>query len=347
MAKISVSIVGASGYTGRELIGILSRHPNVKLTHLSSESHSGEPIHQLHKQLYGRCNLFCEKLDIKKFAENSEVIFSALPPSAGVEIINQFFSLGRKVIDLSADFRLKDKSAYEQWYNFKHSYPALLSKAVYGLPELFREKIKKARIVANPGCYATAITLGASPLLTQKWVKKDTFVADAKSGVSGAGKKLSLKYLYSQCNENFSAYNVALHRHTPEIEQTFTENFGCRTKVLFVPHLAPMDRGIFATLYFDLTKKIETGEALNLFANFYKNEPFVDVLPEGEFPETRDVRGTNFCAIGVKADQRTKKLIVLVCIDNLIKGASGQAVQNMNLISGFPEKMGLVNNEIT
>lgn len=341
-SKLTVSVIGASGYTAGELIAILAKHPDVQIAHLSSETHAGEQIYRIHKQLYGQCDLVCEKLDVKKFAQDSELIFSALPPSAGVEIVGQFYYLGRKVIDLSADYRIKNKLAYEQWYGFKHNYPSLLSKAVYGLPELYREKIKKARIVANPGCYATAIILGAFPVLAGNLVIKNSFIADAKSGISGAGKKLSARYLYSHCNENFLAYNIATHRHTPEIEQVFAEKSGVGTKVTFVPHLVPMDRGIFATLYFDLKKKVETSQILEVFSKFYQKEPFIYLLPEGEFPETKDVTGTNLCAITVKADNRAKKLIVLVSLDNLIKGASGQAVQNMNIVAGFPEKMGLM-----
>ncbi len=338
---IKVSIVGASGYTGGELVRILIKHPHVQLTHLTSESYAGKTISAVHSWLKGRCDIACEKLDINEVADDSDVVFLCLPHGMAFLPAIELVKAGKKIIDLSADFRLNDPRQYQVWYHFTHPEPRLLKKAVFGSPELYRTRIKKAQLIANPGCYATAVILALAPLMAGRLAVKHGIVADAKSGVSGAGRTLNLKYHYSEANENLLAYAVGHHRHTPEIEQELSHVAKSPVTISFTPHLIPMNRGILATSYVRLKKSTSTRELIKKYRKFYAKEPYVIVLSEDDYPETKNVCNTNYCHIGLHVDTHNNTAIIISAIDNLIKGASGQAVQNMNIMCGFHEMEGL------
>jgi len=336
------SIIGATGYTGGELIRLLLNHDKIEIGTLTSESHVGKKVTDFHPNLNGLVDQNFVSLDVNKIIDESDVLFAALPHGASNEIISKIYSINPDVhlIDLSGDFRFDDLAVYEEWYKIKHTDPELNKKAVFGLPELYKEKIKKAKLIANPGCYPTSAILGSAPLLKNKLVKDDVIV-DSKSGVSGAGKKLTDNTHFPEANDNFSAYGIATHRHSPEIQQEMEKLFGKRVNLSFTPHLLPINRGILTTIYMTFNNFMETKDVLNLYHEFYKDCPFVRILPEGKFPQTKAVAGSNYCDIGIKSDKRTGRVIVVSTIDNLVKGASGQAVQNMNLMMGFDEKAGL------
>ena len=346
---IKVGIAGATGYAGIELIRILLDHSEVKITKLSAKM-DGKPqkISDIFPSLKGRIDLICTDLDISDMAKESDLILLALPHKVSLRFVPQFIKLGKKVIDLSADFRFDDLKVYEEWYA-PHTGESrkLNSQAVYGLPELYKEEIKKANLIANPGCYPTSVILGVAPLLKDKLVKTDNIIADSLSGASGAGRVPSMVAHYPECNENVKAYSIATHRHTPEMEQELSKLAKKEIKISFTPHLLPMNRGILSTIYLNLVKKLKEEEIIKLYQNFYKNEPFIRVLEKGTFPETRNVRNSNYCDIGVKVDERTNRVIIISAIDNLVKGASGQAVQNMNITYGFKETLGLESPGIT
>lgn len=338
---LNVAIVGASGYTGLELIRLLDRHPEVVVNCVTSEQSAGKRISDVFPVLRGRCDLILEPLEPSAIAAKSDLIFTALPHQAAMLVVPAFLAAGKKVIDLSADYRLHDPAVYEAWYE-PHKNPELLPEAVFGLPELRRDLIRSARLVANPGCYPTSIILGLKPLLERKLIEITSIISDSKSGTSGAGRSAKVDSLYCEVNDSFKAYGVGgVHRHTPEIEQELSELAGQSVTITFTPHLVPMDRGILSTIYATPTKVLTTDELVQLYADAYRHEPFVRLLPKGQFPATAFVRGSNFCDIGVALDQRTNRIIIVSAIDNLVKGASGQAVQNMNLICGFPETLGL------
>lgn len=338
---LKVAIVGASGYTGVELLRILYCHPEAAVTCVTSERSAGKRISDIYPGLKGRCDLLLENLEPVRIAGKADFIFTALPHRAAMEVAPTFLSLGKRVVDLSADYRLQDPTVYEKWYE-THLSPALLKKAVYGLPELKRARIAGADLVANPGCYPTSVILGLAPLLKNKLIDPATIIADSKSGVSGAGRSAKVDSLYCEVNEGFRAYGVGgAHRHIPEIEQELSHLSGDKLTITFTPHLAPMDRGILSTIYAAPAEKVTTAELLKVYNDFYKSEPYVRVLSEGIFPSTAYVRGSNFCDIGLAVESRTGRVIVISAIDNLVKGASGQAVQNMNIMCGFPETMGL------
>ena len=338
---LNVAIVGASGYTGLELIRILYCHPEVAVTCLTSEQSAGRRISDIFPTLRGRCDLTLENLEPVRVAGKADLIFTALPHKAAMEVVPTFMKLGRHVIDLSADYRLSDPEVYGAWYE-PHLNPANLKKAVYGLPEVRRAKIRGARLVANPGCYPTSIILGLAPLLKKGLINTGDIIADSASGVTGAGRSAKVDSLYCEVNEGFRAYGVGgVHRHTPEIEQELSLLAGEPLVITFSPHLVPMDRGILSTVYATPRKATTTEKLVRLYQAFYKGEPFVRVLPQGSLPSTAFVRGSNFCDIAPLVDQRTGRVIIVSAIDNLVKGASGQAVQNMNLVCGFPETMGL------
>lgn len=338
---LNVAIVGASGYTGLELIRLLHCHPEVAVTCLTSEQSAGKPISEVFPTLRGRCDIVLENLEPVRISEKADIIFTALPHKAAMEVVPTFLKLGKRVIDLSADYRLSDPVVYGEWYE-PHINPAGLKKAVYGLPEIRRAKIKGAKLVANPGCYPTSIILGLAPLLKKGLIDLSSIIADSASGVTGAGRSAKVDSLYCEVNEGFKAYGVGgAHRHTPEIEQELSLLAGELLKITFTPHLLPMDRGILSTIYASPKKKISTEAIVALYREFYAGEPFVRVLAEGNLPSTAFVRGSNFCDIAPLVDPRTGRIIVVSAIDNLVKGASGQAVQNMNLVCGFPETMGL------
>lgn len=338
---LNIAIVGASGYTGLELIRILHCHPEVAVTCLTSEQSAGKRISDVFPTLRGRCDLVLEHLEPVQVAEKADLIFTALPHKAAMEVVPTFLKLGKKVIDLSADYRLTDPAVYGEWYE-PHLNPANLKKAVYGLPELRRNKIKSAKLVANPGCYPTSIILGLAPLLKKGLIDLSSIIADSASGVTGAGRAAKVDSLYCEVNEGFKAYGVGgVHRHTPEIEQELSLLAGEQLKITFTPHLVPMDRGILSTIYATAKKPISTEAIVQLYQDFYAGEPFVRILPQGTLPSTAFVRGSNFCDIAPLVDARTGRIILVSAIDNLVKGASGQAAQNMNLVCGFPETMGL------
>lgn len=338
---IKASIIGATGYTGSELVRILSCHPEAELVALTSQSYVGQKISDVFPHLGAVTGKICTEQDVPKVAGESDVIFTALPHGLSVPIVKEALEQGTKVVDLGADFRLDDKAVYEKWYKVTHEAPELLQEAVYGLPELNRKAIAGARVVGNPGCYPTSVMLGLAPLLKQGLIQLDSVIIDAKSGVSGAGRGANLGSHYSEVNENIKAYNVAAHRHIPEIEQELSKVAGEQVTVSFTPHLTPMTRGMLSTIYATPSKKVNAGEIQALYRQFYENEYFVHVLEGGELPQTKWCWGSNHCFIGVVLDQRVNRLIVVSAIDNLVKGASGQAVQNMNIMFGLPEKTGL------
>jgi N-acetyl-gamma-glutamyl-phosphate reductase len=338
---LKVAIVGASGYTGAELIRMLHVHPEAAVTSVTSEQSAGKRISDVFPSLRGRCDLVLENLEPVRVAEKADFIFTALPHKAAMEVVPTFLKLGKRVVDLSADYRLRDAGEYERWYE-PHLSPELLKKAVYGLPELKRVKIAAADLVANPGCYPTSVILGLAPLLKKRLIDPATVIADSKSGVSGAGRSAKVDNLFCEVNDGFKAYGVGgVHRHIPEIEQELSQLAGVKMTISFTPHLVPMDRGILSTIYTSPVGEVVLADLVKLYADFYEGEPFVRVLPAGSFPSTAFVRGSNFCDIGLAVDSRTGRIIVVSAIDNLVKGASGQAVQNMNIINGFPENMGL------
>ncbi len=337
---LKVAVVGASGYTGVELIRLLVGHPEVEIASVTSRQHEGLPISQVFPSLAGFCDLVCEPLDVEVLAAKADLVFTALPHKSAMEVIPGFLEAGCRVVDLSADYRLRDQHVYEQWYQ-QHTSPELLAEAVYGLPELFREQIGTARLVANPGCYPTSVALGLAPLLKNELIDPATLIIDSKSGTSGAGRGAKQGSLYCEVNEGFKAYGVASHRHTPEIEQTLSTLADTSVQVSFTPHLLPISRGILSTMYASLSADKSTAELLELYQQAYAAEPFVRVMPGNELPNVAFVRGTNFCDIGLVSDGRTGRVIVVSAIDNLVKGAAGQALQNMNLMCGFKEQIGI------
>jgi N-acetyl-gamma-glutamyl-phosphate reductase len=339
--KLNIAIVGSSGYTGGELMRILLNHSRAVVTAITSEKSAGKPITSIFPHLAGLTSLVCESLDPDTIAKKSDFVFLALPHVTAQEAAFRFHKLGKKVVDLSADYRLSDPALYETWYEHAHQYPALLKDAVYGLPELHREKIKKATLIANPGCYPTGAILGLAPLMQEGRLDPGSIIIDSKSGVSGAGRSPSLAHHYPEVNEGLMAYKIGTHRHTPEIEQQLSALAGKQLTISFTPHLVPMNRGILTTIYAKPSLPTDTAQIHALFQEFYNDAPFVRLLPIGQFPNVRNVRGSNFCDIGVCADPRTGRAVVVTAIDNLVKGASGQAIQNMNLMMGFNEAEGL------
>lgn len=336
---VKVAVVGASGYTGVELIRLLAAHPAVEISCLTSRQNVGEDISSLFPSLIDRIHHVCDPVDIDVVLDKADFIFTALPHQTAMEVVPDFVRAGKKVVDLSADFRLHDVTTYEAWYQ-KHSCPELLAEAVYGLPELFRERVKSATLVANPGCYPTSVALALAPLLKEELIDVSTLVVDSKSGASGAGRGAKVGSLFCEVNEGFKAYGVGNHRHTPEIEQTLSELAGRPVVLNFTPHLLPVNRGILSTCYASCAVE-QTSRLVEMFQDFYRNEPFVRIHPQGHFPDVSYVRGSNFCNIGLHADPRTGRVIVVSVIDNLVKGAAGQAVQNMNLMIGEKETVGL------
>lgn len=338
---LKIAIVGASGYTGLELIRILHRHPEVKVTCLTSEQSAGKRISDLFPTLRGSCDIVLENLEPERIAEKADIVFTALPHKAAMQVVPTFLKLGNKVIDLSADYRLHDPSVYSEWYQ-PHINPELLKDAVYGLPEIKRSIIKGAKLIANPGCYPTSIILGLAPLLKKGLIDLTSIISDSASGVTGAGRSAKIESLYCEVNEGYKAYAVGgTHRHIPEIEQELSLLSGESVKITFTPHLVPMDRGILSTIYALPNIQLTNDTLHALYQEFYNDEPFVRILPKGNLPSTSFVRGSNFCDISPLIDPRSGRIIIVSAIDNLVKGASGQAVQNMNIICGFPENRAL------
>jgi len=336
-----ISVIGASGYTGLELLRLLAGHGGVQLCSVTSRQYAGQPVSEQFPSLRGCVDLAFTQLDPAALAGSSDLVFTAVPHQTAMQMIPELLDAGARVIDLSADFRLADAAVYAAWYQ-AHTAPQLLAEAVYGLPELFRPAIGPARLVANPGCYPTGAALALAPLLEKNRVDLSTIIIDSKSGTSGAGRGAKVGSLYCEVNEGFKAYGLPTHRHTPEIEQTLSGLAGQAVTISFSPHLVPANRGILSTCYATLTGRIGQDELLELFGNYYAAEPFVRVLPDGQLPNISQVRGSNFCDIGLVVDKRTGRVVVVSAIDNLGKGAAGQAVQNMNLMLGLPETRGLL-----
>ena len=337
---IKAGIVGGTGYTGVELLRLLAQHPHCELRAITSRKEAGMPVAEMFPNLRGRVSMrFSEPA--ASGLDQCDVVFFATPNGVAMQEARALVDAGVKVIDLAADFRIRDVAVWEQYYKMKHACPELVAEAVYALPEINRAEIKKARVIANPGCYPTAVQLGFLPLIEAGCVDAGHLIADAKSGVSGAGRKAETHILHAEAADNFKAYGVGSHRHQPEIAQGLSRVAGKPVGLVFVPHLTPMIRGIHATLYARLTKPVTAADLQTLFEKRYVGEAFVDVMPAGSHPETRSVRGANQCRIAVHLPQGGDTVVVLSVIDNLVKGAAGQAVQNMNILFGLAEDTGL------
>ncbi|MCX5680170.1 MAG: N-acetyl-gamma-glutamyl-phosphate reductase [Candidatus Omnitrophica bacterium] len=336
---LKVGVVGATGYAGEEVIKILLAHKSVSITELSAVIDKEESFSSIFPAFKGKLDIICKKPDPEAMAKNVDLVFLGLPHKVSMDVAPVFLKAGKLVIDLSADYRL-DPDVYKIWYGAEHRDKTNLGQAVYGLPELYLEKIKKAKLLSNPGCYPTGIILGISPALKNGIVEFSRIISDSKSGVTGAGRKPDLALSFPEVNENLKAYKVNDHQHKPEINRILSDVAGHAIDIIFTPHLIPMNRGILSTIYLRLTKSLDTKAAVGIYRNFYKGKPFVRISDEGKLPQIRDVVGTNYCDIGLKVTGGD--LIVVSCIDNLKKGAAGQAVQNMNIMCGFPETEGLL-----
>lgn len=337
---IKVGIYGGSGYTGQELLRLLIGHPDADVVAITSRKFKDIPLSEVYPAFAGMTDLRFVDSSPDQVGSSCDVVFLALPHGEAMAVAPAFIQAGIKVIDLSADFRLTDLAVYEAWY-VKHTAPDLLKRAVYGLPELYRAAVREANLVANPGCYPTSIILGIAPLLKEGCIDTASIIADSKSGASGAGREVQLGSLFCEVNGGFKAYKVGLHRHTPEIEQELSLIAKGALKVSFTPHLVPVNRGILSTIYADLTTKVSVDEISEIYQTFYAGERFVRICPTGTLPNISSVNGSNFCDIGCVVDERTGRVIVVSAIDNLVKGASGQAIQNMNIMCGLPEDAGL------
>ncbi len=335
---VKVAILGATGYAALELIKILLAHPEAEITALTTRQEGSPHVQTIHPSLFGRLDLTCDNLSAEEICEKADVAFCALPHKASMEVIPQLLAGGCKVVDLSADYRLNDPGVYEQWYGEVHTDPTRLGNTVYGLPEIWGERIPGSELVANPGCYTSTAILGLAPLIAGGHIEPTNIFIDAKSGISGAGRGPKLTTLYPECNESVTAYSVGRHRHTPEINQVLSEIGGCKVDVVFTPHLMPMDRGILCSMYAKLKSAITEDELLDVMRTYYRGKPFVRIVEH--LPATKDVTGSNFCDITVR--RVGDNAIIFSCTDNLIKGAAGVAVQNFNLICGFGETVGLL-----
>lgn len=334
---INVGVVGGTGYTGIALLRILVKHPDVKLSLVTSRADAGTPVADVYPALRGHTDI-CFSMPELESLSACDLVFFATPNGIAMKMVPDLLQSGVKVIDLAADFRIKSIDTWERWYGMSHACPELVEEAVYGLPEINREAIKSARLVANPGCYPTATSLGFLPLIESGAIAADSLIADCKSGTSGAGREAKVTSLFAEVSDSFKAYGVPGHRHLPEIKQTLSHAGGKEVDLTFVPHLLPTLRGIHATLYADLTDDVDLQA---LYAERFAGEAFVDILPAGAHPDTRSVRGTNTCRIAVHQPQQGRRVVILSVIDNLEKGAAGQAVQNMNIMFGFKETTGL------
>ena len=335
--KLKIGVVGGTGYTGVELLRLLAQHPHAEIALITSRGEAGTPVSAMFPSLRGRVDLEFS-VPSEAALKKCDLVFFATPNGVAMQQARALYDAGIKIIDIAADFRIKDIPTWEKWYGVKHACPELVAAAVYGLPEVNREQIRGARIVANPGCYPTAVQLGFLPLVRNKLVDLRQLIADAKSGVSGAGRKAEVHTLFAEASDNFKAYGVMGHRHHPEIAQGLAAMAGAGVGLIFTPHLTPMIRGIHATLYATLSGEVDLQA---LYEKTYAGEPFVDVMPAGSHPDTRSVRGSNLCRIAVHRPHGGSTAVVLSVIDNLTKGAAGQAVQNMNLMCGFAETTGL------
>lgn len=338
---IKVGIIGATGYAGAELFRLLTKHPEVEVVKVGSKSYAGEDFVSLYGNMRDFTESACDDVDLLEYSKECDVIFTATPQGYLGGILTKEVLDNTKIIDLSADYRLKDVSVYEEWYKIEHKSPEFLKDAVYGLCEINRDSIKGTKLLANPGCYTTCSILSSYPLVKEGLVDPNTIIIDAKSGTSGAGRGAKMANLFCEVNENVKAYGVLSHRHTPEIEEQLSYAAGEDIKIIFTPHLIPMNRGILVTGYANLKKKVTKEEVMAAYEKHYKNEEFIRLLPYGTCPETRWVEGSNYTDISFKLDERTNRVVFMGALDNLIKGAAGQAVQNMNLMFGFNENTGI------
>jgi len=338
---IKVGIIGSTGYAGGELARILLQRDDVEIKWFGSKSYVDQKYASVYQNMFQIVDDVCMEENMEKLAELADVVFTATPQGLCASLVKEELLSKVKVIDLSADFRIKDVAVYEKWYKLTHPSPQFIGEAVYGLPELNREEIKKARLVANPGCYPTCSTLSVYPLVKEGLIDADTLIIDAKSGVSGAGRGAKVDNLYCEVNESCKAYGVASHRHTPEIEEQLSYAAGKPVTLSFTPHLVPMNRGILITAYASLVKRVAYEEVKAVYDKYYKDEPFVRVLEKDVCPQTRWVEGSNFVDVNFKIDERTNRVVIMGAMDNMVKGAAGQAVQNMNLMFGLPEDTGL------
>ena len=337
---ISVAVVGATGYTGMELLRILLGHPYVRIAAITSEKSAGKTYSEVCPSFLNHCDLKLDSLSTDRVTKKAQLVFCCLPHKEAMALVPELLKRNVKVIDLSADFRFDSVLNYQKWYA-PHTAPELLKSKVYGLPELHREAIRKASLIGNPGCYPTSVILGLAPLLQAHLISTKGIICDSKSGVTGAGRKVDLDYLYSEINDGLKAYSVGSHRHRPEMEQELSKVSGESIQITFTPHLIPMDRGILSTLYTRPLQKKSVEEFRKAYVTAYQDHPFVRVLKAGIQPSTKQVRGTNACDIGIAFDEHSGSLIVTAAIDNLVKGAAGQAIQNMNLMYGWDETEGL------
>lgn len=339
-AAVKIGIVGGTGYTGVELLRLLASHPNAEVVAITSRSEADMPVAELFPNLRGHYDLaFSEPSPA--VLKGCDVVFFATPHGVAMSMAKELMAAGVKIIDLAADFRIEDMQAWSKWYGMEHACPDVMSQVAYGLPELFREDIQQAQVIANPGCYPTSILLGAVPFLKAGLVKTDGIIADGKSGVSGAGRGANVAMLGAEMSESFKAYGAAGHRHLPEMLEKLHQQAGAPVDLTFVPHLVPMVRGMESSIYMTLTQDVSQAELQSVLEAAYADEPFVDVMPAGSLPETRMVKGSNMCRLAVYRPEGGNKVVVSSVIDNLVKGAAGQAVQNMNVLSGLPEDAGL------
>lgn len=338
---IKVGIIGSTGYAGGELARLLLQRDDIEIKWYGSRSYIGQKYASLYPNMYKIVDEECMDDNMKELAGQVDVVFTATPQGLCASLVDEEILSKVKIIDLSADFRIKDVSVYEEWYKLTHASPQFLEEAVYGLPEVNRERVKKARLIANPGCFPTCSFLSVYPLVKEGLVDPDTIIIDAKSGTSGAGRGTKMDSLYCEVNENIKAYGVGTHRHTPEIEEQLSYAAGRPVTISFTPHLVPMNRGILVTAYGSLTKEVTYEEVRAVYDKYYKDEFFVRVLEKDVVPQTRWVEGSNFADVNFKIDPRTRRIVMMGAIDNMVKGAAGQAIQNMNLMFGLPENTGL------
>ncbi len=339
---IKVGIIGSTGYAGNELVRLLLQHGKTEIVWYGSKSYIGEEYASIYRNMFRLVDARCLDDNMEELAREADVIFTATPQGLCASLVTEDILRQTKIVDLSADFRIKDVATYEKWYGITHKSPQFIEEAVYGLCELNREHVRNARLVANPGCYPTCSTLTLYPLVKEHLIDPNTIIIDAKSGTSGAGRGAKVANLFCEVNENIKAYGVATHRHTPEIEEQLGYAAGCEVKINFTPHLVPMNRGILVTAYASMAKDMTEEEIRKIYRAYYDKETFVRVLKKGDCPETRFVEGSNYVDVNVKLDPRTNRIIAMGAMDNLVKGAAGQAVQNMNLMFGLPENMGLM-----
>ncbi len=337
-----VAVVGATGYAGAELVRILAEHPEVELTMLTSRRYAGIKFDQVYPAMDGKVDLVCEAYSTDCICDAADIVFMALPHQLPMVFVPDILNHDKKVIDLSADFRFSDRDVYESVYQ-SHTAKELLGSTVYGLSEIYADQIRAARLIGNPGCYPTSVLLPLIPLLNQRFLDPATLIADSKSGVSGAGRSLSLTSHYCEVNESLKPYKVAAHRHNPEMDTVLSSQAGQTVSITFVPHLIPMTRGMLTTIYATPVADLKKQDIADCYADAYSRSPFIRLCPENRLPNTLHVRGTNYCDIGYRLDELNRRLIIISAIDNLVKGAAGQAVQNMNIMMGFDETAGLLN----